>query len=95
MMTIEVNGDKMEATPGETILSALKRAGISVPTLCHVEGLSPTGACRVCVVEVDGMPGLVPSCSYPVAEGMNIKTHSSRALEARRTIVRAAAGQSP
>jgi len=87
MVTIEVNGDKMEATPGETILSALGRAGISVPTLCHVEGLSPTGACRVCVVEVDGMPGLVPSCSYPVAEGMRIKTHSSRALEARRTIM--------
>lgn len=87
MVMIEVNGDKMEASPGETILSALKRAGISVPTLCHIEGLSPTGACRVCVVEVDGMPGLVPSCSYPVAEGMRIKTHSSRALEARRTIM--------
>ena len=52
MISIEVNGRTLEANPGETILTALRRNGIQVPTLCHLEGLLPTGACRLCVVEV-------------------------------------------
>ena len=87
VITINVNGRSVEAHEGEMILSALKRAGISVPTLCHVEGLPPTGACRLCVVEVAGMPGLVPSCAYPVREGMEIQTHSQRAIQARKTVI--------
>ncbi len=67
---IEVNSRRLEARPGETILSALTRAGLGVPTLCYMEGLTPTGACRLCVVEVEGQRNLVPSCAYPVAEGM-------------------------
>ncbi len=86
-MRIEVNGAAMEAEPGETILSALNRAGIRIPTICHMEGLPPTGACRLCVVEVEGQRGLVPSCSYPVADGMRIQTHSPRVMRARKTIV--------
>jgi NADH-quinone oxidoreductase subunit G/NADP-reducing hydrogenase subunit HndD len=86
-MKIIVNGRKVEAGEGETILAALKRANIRVPTLCHFEGLPPSGACRVCVVEVEGMPGLIPACSYPVNEGMRIETHSPRAIRARKTIV--------
>ncbi len=87
MITIEVNNRKIQATEGETILTVLKREGINVPTLCHLEGLFPTGACRLCVVEVDGFAGLVPSCAYPVSDGMKIKTHSERALRARKTII--------
>lgn len=87
MTGIEVNNRPIEAESGETILTALKRAGIHVPTLCHIEGLPPSGACRMCVVEVEGMPGLVPSCSYPVTDGMKIKSHSPRVLEARKTII--------
>ncbi len=87
MMTIEVNGKSIEAQKGETILSALKRAGIRVPTLCHMEGLVPSGACRICSVEVEGMRNLIPSCSYPVSEGMKIQTHSPRAISARKTII--------
>jgi iron-only hydrogenase group A len=86
-MMIEVNNRPVEAHAGETILSALRRAGITVPTLCHMENLPPTGACRMCVVEVEGSRGLVPSCSYPVADGMRIATHSSRAVRARKTII--------
>lgn len=86
-MIIEVNGREIEARPDETILSALNAAGVRVPTLCHMEGLAPTGACRMCVVEVEGFNGLVPSCSYPVADGMKIRTDSPRVIEARRTIV--------
>ena len=62
-INIEVDGRPVEAGAGETILSVLNRHGIHVPTLCHMEGLSPSGACRMCVVEVDAAPGLVPSLS--------------------------------
>ena len=87
MISIEADGRNIKAKNGETILTALKREGIHIPTLCHIPGLTPTGACRICVVEVEGTPNLVPSCSYPVCEGMKIKTQTSRVLEARKTIV--------
>jgi NADP-reducing hydrogenase subunit HndD len=86
-MNIEVNGRAIEAKPGEMLLAALRRAGIRVPTLCSMEGLTPTGACRLCVVDVEGQANLVPSCAYPVTDGMKIRTHSPRAVNARRTIV--------
>ena len=84
MFEITANDRRIEAEPGETILSALTRAGIHVPTLCHMKKLTPTGACRICVVEVRGMPGLVPSCSTPVEAGMVISTNSPRVIEARK-----------
>ena len=87
MFTIEINNRKVQAKAGETILSVLKREGVKVPTLCHLEDLFPTGACRMCVVEVEGMNGLIPSCAFPVSEGMKIQTHSPKALQARKTIV--------
>jgi len=86
-MKIEVNKRVIEAQEGETILSALKRAGVNVPTLCFMEDLLPSGACRMCVVEVEGSRNLVPSCAFPVSEGMKIKTHSPRVIRARKTIV--------
>lgn len=87
MPDIYVNNKIIQAMEGETILSALKRAGIHVPTLCHVEGLPPTGSCRLCVVELEETGHLIPSCSYPVREGIKIKTHSPKAINARRTLV--------
>jgi iron-only hydrogenase group A len=87
MINIEADGKKIEAREGETILSALNREGIRIPTLCYMPDLPPSGACRLCVVEVDGMPNLVPSCSYPVAPGMKINTRSLKVLEARKTII--------
>jgi iron-only hydrogenase group A len=87
MLNIEVNGRTIAAKQGETILEVSRRAGFAIPTLCHLEGLSPTGACRICVVEVENAPGLLPACSYPVQDGMKIRTHSPKALEARKTIV--------
>ena len=87
MATIEVNGKSIHAEKGETILDALIREGIHVPTMCHMKDLFPSGACRMCVVEVDGAPNLLPSCATPVADGMKIQTHSSRAVRARKTIV--------
>jgi iron-only hydrogenase group A len=87
MVTIEADGRTIRANEGETILTALRNEGIRVPTLCHMEGLPPSGACRLCVVEVEGAPTLTPACSFPVANGMKIRTRSPKVLEARRTIV--------
>lgn len=87
MITLQVNSRPIEAQPGEMLLTALRRAGINVPTLCNLEQLTPTGACRLCVVEVEGQRNLVPSCAFPVAPGMKVWTHSPRALRARKTIV--------
>lgn len=87
VINIEVNNRNIEAEKGETILSALTKAGIGIPTLCSMKELSPTGACRMCVVEVEGKPKLVPGCSYPVEEKMKIKTHSARVIRARKSLV--------
>jgi iron-only hydrogenase group A len=87
MIEMIVDGRTIEAKEGETILSALKREGIHVPTLCHLEGLPPSGACRMCVVEMEGTGSFVTACSYPVTPGMKIQTRSPKVLEARRTIV--------
>ncbi|MBT3201338.1 MAG: 2Fe-2S iron-sulfur cluster binding domain-containing protein, partial [Phycisphaerales bacterium] len=87
MVNIEVNGVQLKAKAGETVLAALKRNGISVPTLCHMPDMTPSGACRLCVVEIEGQPNLTPSCAYPVAEGMVIQTHTPRAMRARKTII--------
>ncbi|MDO4586046.1 MAG: NADH-dependent [FeFe] hydrogenase, group A6 [Planctomycetia bacterium] len=87
MINIEVNGRTVQAEPNEMLLKALRRAGINIPTLCNMDGLPPSGACRMCVVEVEGQRALVPSCAFPVFEGMKVKTHSNRTIEARRTII--------
>jgi NADH-quinone oxidoreductase subunit G/NADP-reducing hydrogenase subunit HndD len=87
MITVEVDGRPVEANAGEMILTMLERNGVHVPTLCHIKGLAPSGACRMCVVEVEGAPTLVPSCSYPVGAGMKIKTRTPQVLSARRMIV--------
>jgi NADH-quinone oxidoreductase subunit G/NADP-reducing hydrogenase subunit HndD len=87
MIPIEVNGKTIEAKPGEILLETLRRNGIQVPTLCHMDGLPPSGACRMCVVEVEGRPALAPACALPVGPGLKIKTHSTRATAARRMIV--------
>lgn len=88
MITLTVDGRTVEARTGETLLTVLRREGISVPTLCHMDGLPPSGACRMCVVEVEGAPTLIPSCSYPVQAGMKVRTSTPKVLEARRTVVK-------
>ena len=87
MATIEINGKKLETQPNELLIDVLRRADIHVPTLCHMKNLFPTGACRMCVVEVEGQNNLVPSCAYPVFDGMKVQTHSARVLRARTTIL--------
>ncbi len=86
-MNIQVNDRIMEAFEGETILDVLNRNNIHVPTLCHIKDMFPSGACRMCVVEDIKSGKLITSCSYPATDGMQIKTHSPRVLNARKTIV--------
>ncbi|MGE5439962.1 MAG: NADH-dependent [FeFe] hydrogenase, group A6 [Bacteroidota bacterium] len=87
MVQLTINSIKVNAEEGMTILDAAKSVGIHVPTLCHLKNLTPTGACRMCVVEVEGQRGLIPSCAYPVYEGMVVETNSPRVRRARKTIV--------
>ncbi|MFA6481298.1 MAG: [Fe-Fe] hydrogenase large subunit C-terminal domain-containing protein [Bacteroidales bacterium] len=87
IIEIEVNGRKIKTQKGELILDTLNANGIHVPTLCNLEGFKPSGACRICVVEVEGRNDLVPSCSFYVEEWMKIKTHSARVIQARKTIL--------
>lgn len=68
-------------------MSALSANGIKIPSICAMKDFSPTGACRMCVVEIEGRQGLVPSCSQPVNEWMKIRTHSPRVIKSRKTIV--------
>ncbi|MBS3821231.1 MAG: (2Fe-2S)-binding protein, partial [Phycisphaerae bacterium] len=87
MVKLTLNDRHIEAREGELLIDAMERAGVRVPTLCHMKDLFPSGACRMCVVEIDGRRGLVPSCACPVEEGMDVKTHSSRVVRARKTII--------
>lgn len=87
MVQLTINNIKVNAEAGMTILDAAKSVGISIPTLCHLKNLFPSGACRICSVEVEGMRGLIPSCAYPVNEGMVVETNTPRVRNARKTIV--------
>ncbi|MFA6598110.1 MAG: NADH-dependent [FeFe] hydrogenase, group A6 [Ignavibacteriaceae bacterium] len=87
MVELTINKIKVKAEEGMTILDAAKSVGISIPTLCHIKDLLPTGACRICSVEVENQRNLVPSCAFPISEGMKVETNSSRVRRARKTIV--------
>jgi iron-only hydrogenase group A len=87
MVELTINNINVHAEQGMTILDAAKSVGISVPTLCHLKNLYPSGACRICSVEVEGQRGLIPSCAYPVYNGMVVDTNSPRVRRARKTIV--------
>lgn len=87
MVQLNINSISVNAEEGMTILDAAKSVGIAIPTLCHLKNLNPTGACRICSVEVEGQRGLVPACAYPVSNGMVVETNSLRVRRARKTIV--------
>ena len=89
MITLSINGIEVSVEKGTTILEAAKFLGFPIPTLCHMEGLSPYGACRLCVVEI-GEPynsKLVSSCTYPVENGMKVRTTTKRVARARKMVI--------
>ena len=85
--TFILNGKETAFTPGQTILEAARNAGVTIPTLCNLKGSTPTGACRVCLVDVKGARTLMASCSTPVTPGMEVTTNNERVLKTRKLIV--------
>lgn len=86
-LTIDGKTVTVEVKEGATIFQAAKRLGILIPNLCSHEQLPPTGACRLCLVEVEGARSLVASCSHPVSTGMNVRTNTKRVINARRMAI--------
>ena len=87
MIQIRINDTPIGALEGSTILQAARQAGIHIPTLCFLEKRDPVGACRVCLVEVEGARTLLAACSTPCTDGMVVRVNSRRARLARRQVV--------
>ncbi len=87
LVTIQVDGRPVSIPEGGTILDACSKAGVSTPTLCYAENLTPVNVCRVCVVEVENSRTLVPSCSRVAEEGMVVQTDSERVRHSRKMVI--------
>ncbi len=89
MVNFILNGLEVHVEEGSTILEAAQFYGFPIPTLCHMEGLSPYGACRLCVVEIGDAPNsrLVSACTFRVQEGMKVRTATARVLKARKMVI--------
>ncbi|HET7829068.1 MAG TPA: bidirectional hydrogenase complex protein HoxU [Candidatus Limnocylindrales bacterium] len=87
VLTLQVDGVDVAGAEGQSILEVARENRIAIPTMCHLRGLSETGSCRVCVVEVEGTDRLFPACTTAIAEGMEVRTHTPRLEEYRRTVV--------
>ncbi|MHB8773268.1 MAG: molybdopterin-dependent oxidoreductase [Syntrophales bacterium] len=88
MITLTIDGKRITTDPGRTILEAAAAGGIAIPTLCHHESLLPFGACRLCIVEVDGFAEPMTACTTPAAEGVSVTTRSERLERMRREIIK-------
>ncbi|MFC2042114.1 molybdopterin-dependent oxidoreductase, partial [Chloroflexota bacterium] len=84
VITLSINGEKVEVQQGATVLEAAQAASVYIPTLCHDPDLKPYGACRICVVEIEGMRGLPTSCTIPAADGMIVHTETPVVNQSRR-----------
>lgn len=85
--TLTIDGKLVSALSEQTVLEAARDAGIEIPTLCHLEGVSDVGACRLCLVEVSGSHRLQPACALHVVEGMEVQTNTPRLQRYRRMIL--------
>ncbi|MFC1563646.1 2Fe-2S iron-sulfur cluster-binding protein [candidate division KSB1 bacterium] len=98
MINLKINGLDVQIEEGSTILEAAQFLGFPIPTLCNMEGLTPYGACRLCVVEIvqgKSNPRLVSSCTYPVEEGLKVRTATSQVVKARKMIIELLLASSP
>lgn len=87
MIKINIDGREIEVEEGITVLQAARKAKIDIPTLCFLKDVNSAGDCRMCIVEIEGRRGLVPSCNTIVEEGMRIKTNTSKINESRKVIL--------
>lgn len=83
-ITVTINGQALDVKPGATILEAARQIGLSIPTLCAHPSLPSIGACRLCLVDIEGDEQLQPACSYPMISPVTVRTHSPRVLASRR-----------
>ena len=86
-VNIKINNIDVVCEENDTILTAAKRAGINIPTLCYLKDVNKSGNCRVCLVEVKNAKNLAAACVYPVSEGLEVYTHSNKAIAARKNSV--------
>ncbi len=86
-ITLTIDGKEVQAQPGEMLLSVCRKNGIYIPTLCHFDGLSEMGACRLCLVEMEGTPRLFATCVTQVNANQKIHTNSEKLQKYRRMIV--------
>ncbi len=87
LVRLTIDGKAVEATPGTLVIDAARRAGIEIPAFCYYPGLSLQAACRMCLVEVEKAPKLLPSCTLPVAEGMVVRTDTPAVHQARKSML--------
>ncbi len=87
MINLTIDDKQIEVDEGTTVLEAAKELGVPIPTLCHDDRLKPFGACRLCIVEIAGMPKPVTSCTTPATDGMVVKTVSEKLHRLRKTTV--------
>jgi bidirectional [NiFe] hydrogenase diaphorase subunit len=85
--TLSIDGKMVSARETDTLLQVAKEAKVFIPTMCHLEGVGDVGACRLCLVEVEGWSKLAPACVTTVAEGMQVRTQSDRLVEYRKMIL--------
>ena len=84
---LTIDGEKVSVPKGITVLEACRMHDIPIPTLCHESELTPAGACRLCIVEIEGMRNLPPSCVTKVAGGMVVHTQNARVRNARKVVL--------
>jgi bidirectional [NiFe] hydrogenase diaphorase subunit len=87
VVTLSIDDQAVTATDGETILSASRSAGVTIPTLCHLDGVSEASACRMCLVEVAGSNKLQAACVTKAVEGMRVRTNTDKLRDYRRMIL--------
>lgn len=97
LVTLTIDGARIRAPQGTSVLDAALEAGICIPSLCHVRGLTPTGACRLCVVEVvkNGNSKITASCTLEATEGMVILAHTTKILKIRKNLAEMLVAEAP
>ena len=87
MIEIDIDGKKVQVSSGTSVIEAANRVGVDIPHFCYHKKLSLTASCRMCLVEVEGMPKPVPACATPAAAGMKVHTHSHKAVAAQKSVM--------
>jgi NADH dehydrogenase/NADH:ubiquinone oxidoreductase subunit G len=86
-ITLTVNEKEISGRKGQTVLEVFRDNGIHIPTLCYHPKMPPYGGCRLCIVEIEKMRGLMPACTTPAADGMVVQTHTEQVVRIRKSVL--------